>query len=772
MKIENENTFLDALQNGIGLFVGAGFSVLAKDRKGRSLPVAGGLLKSLNDHFDKHSKNLEQLSTILETTRSSEFNQFLRDRFTVASFDTVYYNLFKIAVKKIYTTNIDNLIYRIYKDGNSGFYLHSQYENGSTDDANAIDYLTLHGNVEIADSKFIFSSSKLANIYDNAPRMWDYLSKGLEHYPTLFVGYSLNDTSVIQALTSRRSSIKAQKDKWIMLLEEDEDAIDYFKSLGFKIIIGNTRELLEWINSHVTVSRNVVQKGILSKLFARNLVPRGLSDVTSTRPINEFFKGAVPTWNDIISNNIYKTSHYSTIQDSILDRKKNTIIIGAPGTGKTTLMMQVAYGISYKGAKLRFENITSNFVDYLVKVASGEQALIFIDNFSDNIDAFLKLCSHANFRVVGADRGHNYGFISHMIDEDKFNVINVTDMNEFDIQGIFDSLPADLRRKSIRKNKDTDYQDDSIFDFVLRNINVSNLKARYKEVLTKLDDEHSDLAEFLVLCSYAHYCRIPLSSEMAFSYFSDTYNPEGVYELRRQLGDLLEDYDIGELSDYYDNMDYYYPRSFYIAESILDGAPKELLRRVMENVLIMIRPVQICHFNVFKRYAFDKDIVQKAFTNWHDGKKFYEDAFTYDYNNPYILQQGALYLSAKHQHKEAFAWIDRALVMTNDKRFSIRNSHAIIMFNANISSSSDQAEKSLIESMEILEECYLSDIRKAFHAITFAKQSIEFYKRSPGERASSYLEKASKWLGEEKKNKYALADLKKLQKEINDILAL
>lgn len=49
MKIANENSLSMALKTGINIFAGAGFSILAKDKQDRTLPLASNLLAELNN---------------------------------------------------------------------------------------------------------------------------------------------------------------------------------------------------------------------------------------------------------------------------------------------------------------------------------------------------------------------------------------------------------------------------------------------------------------------------------------------------------------------------------------------------------------------------------------------------------------------------------------------------------------------------------------------------------------------------------------------------
>lgn len=110
-------------------------------------------------------------------------------------------------------------------------------------------------------------------------------------------------------------------------------------------------------------------------------------------------------------NVIYRTSHYKVIEDSIYNKKKNTIILGAPISGKTTVAMQVAHFIQFDGLKLMFSNINKGRADYIAKLIGTKKALVIIENFTDDITAFKRLKELPNIQLVGIDRSHNFGYI-------------------------------------------------------------------------------------------------------------------------------------------------------------------------------------------------------------------------------------------------------------------------------------------------------------------------------------------------------------------------
>ena len=114
--------------------------------------------------------------------------------------------------------------------------------NGDCIDERGVNYLPLHGYVENPEKGYIFSVEKISNIYNQATRIFSYLSAALEKYPTIFIGYGLNDAGVIEAITSEQTFQNAQKSKWIVLYNPTKDDIEYFESMGFNIIISETKD--------------------------------------------------------------------------------------------------------------------------------------------------------------------------------------------------------------------------------------------------------------------------------------------------------------------------------------------------------------------------------------------------------------------------------------------------------------------------------------------------------------------------------------------------
>ena len=93
--------------------------------------------------------------------------------------------------------------------------------------------------------------------------------------------------------------------------------------------------------------------------------------------------------------------------------------------------------------------------------------------------------------------------------------------------------------------------------------------------------------------------------------------------------------------------------------------------------------------------------------------------------------------------------IDLALTGSRGRVWSINNSHAIILFRANVAFAADpEARKLLKMSMNKLQECYHWDKRKAFHAFTFANQAVQLWGVVNDVETKAYLQQAKLWLTE------------------------
>jgi hypothetical protein len=770
MQIENESTFRTAIQSGLGLFLGAGFSVLACGKHRSALPLGKQLAAEISARFgvefaDKLS--LAQLCTVVEATQRSQLREFLEGRFRIESFDERYGDLERINLKSIFTTNIDDLLYRIFAKS-TRYYLSDLDTTGPAyADRAAINVVYLHGFIDCKDRPLRFGTADLAAAFGADSDRWHYLTQTLERYPTLFWGYEVADAGTLQALSPQVNQGRAHKDKWILVHPSsfNEASRSYFAAMGFQIIVGSTEEMLQFLASTNQSAQTPRPATSTRELFPNAAVPT-LGSIPR-RPILDFFLGAPPQWSDVYSGVLHKTSHFKRIRNEV-NSGHDIIVVGAPACGKTTLLMQLAAELQTPAHKLFYDSLTGEGARLLLAALQGQKALVFLDNCCDSMAAVKLLGESANVQLVGADRDYNFGFATHLMTQYGISVLEVTELNPADMQACILTIPRDIATTARRATHRDARAEPSLFELIEANTSRPTLQHRFKDVLMDLrrvDDTHHDT---LLMVSYVHQCRVPVSMDMLIAFLRDTARDwQEVTKILQKIGAMVSDY-VGDLVS--GDQDYYVPRSTLVGETIIRAADDASLGRVIATFHTKVSACRICRYDVFRRRAYDADLFVRAFPNWAKGKDFYEFLYNRD-GSPFLLQQAALYLSRKKRHSEAFTMIDKAIVESGNRQWSIRNSHAIIMFRANIGLAGDAGAKdSLRRSMGTLTECYRWDKRKLFHAVTFGQQALEYWDAYGDEDARGYLRTAENWINVELKSNPWHRQLKYILPRIQQIL--
>ena len=757
MKIENENTFQGHLQKGINLFLGAGFSVEANgtfDGKPKAMPVGDSLRKEILKQFgrDPNSQmSLPQLCQVISKTQRSALNDFFRSRFAVVAFDKAYSNLERANIKSIFTTNIDDLVFKVFEDSQKYFINDTSLRGPSIVGSSAIDYIALHGSIVHPPTDGLdFSPVEIASSFERDKDKWfGYLGR-IQKTPTLYWGYSVADAGVLQALSKESANGRQRAPAWVTLREEDAEAIEYYSALGFQIIIANTLDLLKYFSQIKAVKTPGAPKRLLEKRFSEYLIPA--VNRVPVRTLSEFYLGAEPTWYDIFLGGLHKTKHLSTAQNSIAGGR-NCILIGAAVTGKSTLLRLLANDAVDPVQPLFVEDITPEKARLLVKDidAEGAKVAVFIDNAADAWEAIGVLLGSKNIQIVASERDYIFDSVAHRFPKGKFDIYDVSGLIPLDVQAVQDKIPAGVQRLTspkFRDSLDTDF--DPTFFEVLDSSIVGHLLAdRFIDALKDLRRDSPEKYDLLALSCYLYSCRVPMSIDVASAFLaSPVFDAKGVFDLLNSMTNLLSLYE-GSLAD--SDQAYYVPRSRSVAEAVMRRIGASDLRRLLVQFHSEVSPTKISRYDIFRRMAYDANLTTRAFPKWQDGLDFYESCFSRDRSHSF-KQQGAIYLSRKKQYPLAFKWIDEAMSIAGKRGASVRNTYAVIMFNANFDKPSAAPEivNTLDQSMQILQKCYTDDLRKAYHAKVFADQAVKYAEKYPRSSQSvQYLDQATTWLNAE-----------------------
>jgi len=757
LTIENQASLEAALLRDINLFVGAGFSVLAKDKFGASLPVGSALVDELCSKFNEETLRGQQLplvSQIIKSKDKGKFNEFLINRFSVSSFDQRYNNISALAISRIFTTNIDDLFQTIYSTHHEK-YLNDLILQGATfRDRTAVEFLPLHGSVSYPDPDFTFTPIEIASAFANNPTQFQYLVTCLLKSATLFLGYSLQDAGALQSLNYSFSSDAQDRGRWMQLRDpRDTATITYFKSLGFNIIIAETDEILDYLTL-ISNKATVPKPYKLSQAdFKSGRIPT-LKEAP-VRPISDYFRGHAPIWHDVLTKRVPTTSMYSKLINSI-DAGRNVLLMGIPVSGKSTLLMQAAAYLDTSKIKLFEDAITPEKAHALVNQIRGNASVIlFVDNVGDCVDALDILTSTKDIQVVGADRSVAIGFGSHRFKMNSFARIDCSDLFPADFSKIFSSIPPAIRNDRMQIPVVEGQNSPSTFEFIEANVRGQSISDRYRDVLQQLVLKQSDLHDLFVMICYVFSCHAPVSFDVVSRFMGLGGDYKAVYHSIEQLGKLLGELDTSdsEFIDLDDKQDHFVPRSLLISETVVEMCKNGDFRRVYLRFHSGVPRLFIPRFSTFRRYGYRSVFVERVFPNWEDGEEFYLRAYRDD-RTYFLKQQLAIYLGIRKQFELAFKYIDEALTESKNKNPNVRHTHARLLFDANIEKAVDNPSLrgNLRKSMEILEGCYEYDKRQPNHATRFAEQSLRYATVFPGADADAYLKKATGWLAEEIKS--------------------
>ena len=99
-----------------------------------------------------------------QAPESWQFQKYLREKYKVNTYNTLYNSLNLINIHSYITTNIDNII-QCVMDNSSRFHLHDGALYGAIKkDSTAIPYIALHGEVSNLNANLYFGKNELAKM--------------------------------------------------------------------------------------------------------------------------------------------------------------------------------------------------------------------------------------------------------------------------------------------------------------------------------------------------------------------------------------------------------------------------------------------------------------------------------------------------------------------------------------------------------------------------------------------------------------------------------
>ena len=734
IKIDQPNMFKEKILTGINLFTGAGFSKLP-DLDGQSLPDVPGLCQDICETFSINTSfgsDLERLANIVNLRAKQQLQDYLRGKYTVENYNPLYDVLNRININSYITTNIDNII-QCVMDRSERYSLHDVVVYGASKRTKSIiPYIPLHGNVKDLNSHLYFGKNELANVDIDNRELFSTMHAKLLEAPTLFWGYGFHDNAVerviVKVLEERNQGV------WVQCMPGN-DSIEYFRTLGCYVIEGTTQELLQWILENIPMpGKGEKAKDNLDSLQQYTIPTRNQLETVGWQ---DYYVNGRTHWYCILSKYACETRNVDLIYEASLTHK-NVVAVGISFSGKTTMLMQLACKM-VGDIKLFLPSITVHEAKRIVNIINGRKAIVFIDNCCDDAYVIKLFMEQSNIRVVGFTNEYVFESAKHLFDGLSYKRMDVGELDLAEAQKIYEKIPTAVRCDpfTYKKNEEEKF---SMIEMLGQNVRGVLSEDRIHVILEKVKQTSKEGFEVIALTTYLVANRSALSMDVLCAYFETTDYGRIRSILDTTRGYLAEvDVDIWHDAD---DQDYYNVRSglfAYHAYKILQEKYKKSFGDVIRKFIKNVSPYRIYRHYVFKRSAYDAKMFKQLFDDKaHD---LYDNIIALD-GSAYSLQQRALYNAYLGDYSEAFADIDRA-INQNHNNFSIKNSRAIILFEANKGKKGDVAEAGMTEAMDTLCKCYFNDKRKVYHAQKYAEYAV-FLAQEWNDH--TYLPQAKTWL--------------------------
>lgn len=715
------------LGRGLNLFLGAGFSTLASNTHGDSLPVGDELKNLLVKEFklDAYSSlDLASLYAVLLADRRDALRNYLESIFTVTKYDGRYDAMRLLNAEFLYTTNIDDLPFHIFnaRSEENIRVLHDLTLYGSPRlSSEVIQFIALHGNVRHEDADFLFTPGQISSAFASDRETWYVFQRELQARPTLFLGYGMRDAGVLQALQD--GSPASQFNRWVLLRRDEEAATALYTRLGFHVLVGDTEDFLAFVSAQGAPA--VTAKG--GNSFTGQVPTVG---AVAQRPIRSFFLGAEPEWSDAYSAQVIRRRINSAVKNSIYSGR-HVAVVGLPLSGKTTVLKQISAEIAAERPVLYFDRISDPQAAKIVAEHEGlsARALIFVDNLIDSRDSIDHLVNRIGAQIVCAEQSIYFDSVSLKSMQGKLDVHSSSEIQSQDLQSIIESIPVDIRRwrPDSLEAVERDSGEIGLFESFRRHVFDENLTSRFRTKLAEFEARDPEAFEVYIMACYAAACRTIVSFDMIYTYLPGGRKQYGdVYEIVKRIESFLVEVDLADDP----HQDHFSVRSGALARIALRECQPRAFGRIFERFHSSVPSRLIVDYPVFRRYGYDNDFARKAYPSVNDGKRFYERLVRWT-DNAYDYQHGAIYLSKMKSFTDAFSWIDTALSKSRGKVFSIRNTHARILFEANIdvlkrNVSDRTALDGINESMEVLQGCIKNDARRSYHLLRFSDQALQY----------------------------------------------
>jgi len=345
------------------LFLGAGFSYGAETKDDRNIPVSDELKEIIVSELLKYDKSSPEYGEVISYSLSkvSQFvayektkehlTDFLTEIFKDVKPCSFHYSLTKYPWRKIYTTNIDDIVENVYRTNKFDLKIQNSSRKSTLSKESCTEYIKLHGCVNNPSEGYIFSSEEyIDSIQYSNDYKFNSLSLDMQKENFIFVGTTFDEFNIDYYLKLYENMGYSSSKGQLIFISPNPSLffISKIRELKGIIIKWTTEQFLTFLddlnykeNKTQHLERRLLYSGYLN--FENIRAEYQLSSEYDSR----LYLGYEPKWEDILSE--WDFIHplggqiLSDIRSTNMDQQVSYFsIVGKAYVGKTCVLKRIA----------------------------------------------------------------------------------------------------------------------------------------------------------------------------------------------------------------------------------------------------------------------------------------------------------------------------------------------------------------------------------------------------------------------------------------------
>ena len=384
-------------KGSVVLFLGAGFSLCAKNTAGDPIPSTDNLTRLLwnlcftGDPFDETT----QLQDIYETAlnlRRKQLSDLMELSFSVDadSCPDWYRQLLSMPWLRIYTLNVDNLVEQILSiiQTSRPLRIVSAITTAEPDfSESGLSIIYLNGMLADIPDHVTFARSQYAQ-RTGVDRAYVQLRNDLLFRSVVFIGASMEEGPLWQHLEMRGPSgqrgqreIRPRSYLVVPTLNRSKEAL-------------LTRYNVAWLpmtahNFNETILENMTHERHAGHIALNQLAnadstslekfPRAIHLATGDKATEEYLLGAEPTWADVTAGRVAMRECFDRLWEIVTEIRASTsnrqflVVTGTAGTGKSSAIMFAALRLEADGVQVAWMDSAMHFPRYAFRKALNSE---------------------------------------------------------------------------------------------------------------------------------------------------------------------------------------------------------------------------------------------------------------------------------------------------------------------------------------------------------------------------------------------------------------